>query len=173
MVARPAGERENTQAAEPRDEEGVRRLAKGRRVERYGFIGPARTGAPGSRPNVHVERPSTSSPQMDSSCHRGVQGETSKGRVSNDLVSPQSTMVGGKFGDFCGALEGHTVEQTDAVRACTQAPLMGTTMWVRLPRDKWPAACGGVWDTQSCRSRLRRAAAPMRHRVGRLVPTSR
>lgn len=39
-------------------------------------------------------------------------------------------MAAGKFADFYGTLKGLTIEQVDAVRAYTQAPLVRTKTWV-------------------------------------------
>ena len=55
-------------------------------------------------------------------------------------------MSAGRFIDYYGLLRNHALEQADAVRAYTQAPLMGVTTWVRLPRDQWPQAWRGFRD---------------------------
>jgi len=67
-----------------------------------------------------------------------VKDEESMQALFNDLGSSPSTIAAGHFADFYGMLEGHIVQQADAVRAYTQAPLMGTKTWVRIPREEQP-----------------------------------
>jgi len=56
-----------------------------------------------------------------------VRDEENLGALFNDLGSSPATMAAGRFVDFYGLLKGHKIEQADAVRAYTQAPLMGVT----------------------------------------------
>ena len=66
--------------------------------------------------------------------------------VFNDLGSAPVSMPAGKILDFYGMLPGNALETADAVRAYPQAPLMGTETWVRLPKDKRPAAWAKLRD---------------------------
>jgi len=75
-----------------------------------------------------------------------VKDEDSYHAFFNDLGSAPSTISAGHFADFYGMLPGNVVEQADAVRAYTQAPLMGTKTWVRIPREEWPKEWKGMRD---------------------------
>ena len=60
--------------------------------------------------------------------------------IFQELGSNPATMEAARCADAYGLIEGHAVEQSDAEQAYTQAWLMGTETWVRLPRDQWPQA---------------------------------
>ena len=49
-------------------------------------------------------------------------------------------MAAAKAADAYGLLPGHAAQQADAMQAYTQAKLIGTDTWVRLPKDRWPKA---------------------------------
>ena len=68
-----------------------------------------------------------------------VKDENAYASPFKDLDSAPSTHAFGHCADFFGMLDGHIVEQADAARAYTQAPLMGTKTWVRIPREEWPS----------------------------------
>ena len=70
-----------------------------------------------------------------------------------DMGSAPASMASGKFSDFLGLLPNWRLMQADAVRAYTQALLRGTTTWIRLPREQWPANWHGMRDPV-CRLRL-------------------
>ena len=69
-----------------------------------------------------------------------VKDEQGDWAIFQDLGSCPATMEAARAGDAYGCMPGHTVEQSDAEQAYTQAELVGVETWVRLPRDQWPQA---------------------------------
>jgi len=66
--------------------------------------------------------------------------------IFQELGSCLATMEAARCADAYGLLPGHTVQQSDAEQAYTQAWLTGTPTWVRLPRDQWPKSWEGMTD---------------------------
>ncbi len=64
----------------------------------------------------------------------------------DELSSAPATMAAAKAADAFGGLKGHATEQADAEQAYIQAKLGGKPTWVRLPKDRWPAAWKGMRD---------------------------
>jgi len=80
-----------------------------------------------------------------------VRDEFHEYAIFNDLGSSPVTMEGSKMVDCFGRLPGHTIEQSDARQAYTQAEMGSTTpdedygpvvteTWVTLPEEFWPAS---------------------------------
>ena len=63
-----------------------------------------------------------------------------------DLGSSPATMEAARAADAYGLLPGHSVQQSDAEQAYTQAWLGSPGAWVRLPRDQWPDSWQGMHD---------------------------
>ena len=55
-------------------------------------------------------------------------------------------MQAGRAADTYGLMAGNRCEQSDAERAYIQARLDGDPTWVRLPKDRWPAAWAKMHD---------------------------
>ena len=55
-------------------------------------------------------------------------------------------MCAAKGADAYGLLEGNSVEQCDAEQANIESKIGGDPTWVRLPRERWPAAWKNMRD---------------------------
>ena len=66
--------------------------------------------------------------------------------IFDELSSAPASMAAAKAADAYGVCESHVVQQADAEQAYIQSKLGGTPTWVRLPRDRWPAAWKGMRD---------------------------
>ena len=75
-----------------------------------------------------------------------VRDECGNWAMFQDLGSCPATMDAARAGDVYGCLPGHATEQSDAEQAYTQAMLVGTETWVRIPPEQWPASWAGKSD---------------------------
>ena len=75
-----------------------------------------------------------------------VHDEVGNWAIFQDLGSCPATMEAARAADAYGCMPGHSAEQCDAEQAYTQAVLVGTETWVRLPRDQWPASWSAMHD---------------------------
>ena len=66
--------------------------------------------------------------------------------IFDELSSAPASMAAAKAADAFGVCEGHDIQQADAEQAYIQSKLGGTKTWVRLPKDRWPAAWQGMKD---------------------------
>ena len=103
---------------------------------------------------------SESALKMVLSCQGETPAENSKGTASfeatpsedhyaavfQDLGSSPASMSSAKIADLIGLLPGCCTMLADAIRAYCQALLVGVPTWVRLPRDRWPAAWTKMHD---------------------------
>ena len=79
-----------------------------------------------------------------------VRDEAGNWAIFQDLGSCPATMDAARAADAYGCFEGHDAEQADAEQAYTQATLVGTKTWVRLPKDEWPASWHGKYHDPVC-----------------------
>ena len=63
-----------------------------------------------------------------------------------DMGSSPATMEASKIADLWSCIEGHSMQQADAVQAYIQAELKGTATWVSLPPEAWSHAPKQVKD---------------------------
>ena len=72
-----------------------------------------------------------------------------------DISSCPATMEAAKAADCYGMMDGHGTECADAEQAYTQSLLGGTSTWITLPPEEWPASWKGM-RRPVCRRHLRR-----------------
>jgi len=103
-----------------------------------------------------------------------VKDENWQAALFNEMSSAPASMEASKACDAFGLLPGHATQQCDAEQAYIQSKLEGAPTWVRMPRERWPAAwakfrdpvcplklalyghpdAGGCWE-KHCEDRLR------------------
>ena len=76
----------------------------------------------------------------------GVHDENYDQAIFQDVGSSPAAMAASKACDLYGLLPGNDEEIADAEQAYVQALLKGDPTWVRLPRERWPAAWKNMHD---------------------------
>ena len=69
-----------------------------------------------------------------------MRDEKNNSAIFQELSSSPAAMAAAKAADVYGLMPEHDAEQADALQAYTQALLVGTKTWVRLPKNRWPQA---------------------------------
>ena len=69
-----------------------------------------------------------------------VKDQANHWAMFSEATSCPATMAAGKMCDAYGMLPGHALQVSDGESAYTQGKLLGSTTWVRLPKDQWPEA---------------------------------
>ena len=72
-----------------------------------------------------------------------VKDEYNDTAIFNGLSSSPATLEASKAVDAYGLIDGHTSSQCDAEQAYVQSRLGGIEIWVRIPKDRWPAEWAG------------------------------
>ena len=71
-----------------------------------------------------------------------VKTESNQMALFSDQGTGANHHTSGKLLDMLGRLPGCHGQDSDAVSACTQAPMQGVDTWVTLPREQWPKGAG-------------------------------